>query len=153
MSETSIMVKDIQEKGLHFERPLVTKRVWRNLFRPILLGDAVFVEADRNFVFHCFDKYGSWMSDSWTFLVSHAPMTDWAQMVHFADRGEITYELLGKIELLFRNRWEHGFEVLSCKFTYDQLKEMAKNAATNLKWEFVEAPDSSIETLRKLRVW
>jgi hypothetical protein len=154
LSETSIMVKDIQEKGLSFEHPLVMKSVWKRLLRGVLEpGDTIYVAADRDYVFHCFEKYGSWMSDSWSFLMSRTPITNWAQQVHFASRGIITDEFLRNFELFFRNRWEHGFEVLSCKFTYDQLKEMAKDAASNLKWGFVEAADSSVETLRRLKVW
>jgi len=75
------------------------------------------------------------------------------QLRHVSRRRIITKDFLQQIELFFLNRWEHGFEVLSCKHNYDQLKEMARVAAKNLNWVFVEAPDSSNETLRGLQVW
>lgn len=155
LSETELMVRDIEGRHLQCRRPLVMKRVWKRLFKGIAEpGDSLFVEADGDFVYSCFDKYASWMSDSWTFLVSRTPLTNWAELLRYASRGGIiTSEFLQQVELLFVNRWEHGFEVLTCKLNYDQLKDMARTASKNLNWTFVEAPDSSRETLQSLKVW
>ncbi len=154
LGETPLMVRDIQERGLRFESPLVMKSFWKRLIKGILEpGDIVFVECNRDFVSYCFEKYGTWMSDIWTFLVSKTSLANWAQQLQYARRGVITKEFLGQIELLFKNRWEHGFEVLSCKLSYDELKDRARKAAQTLSWTFVEAPDSSKETLRGLHVW
>ena len=95
---------------------------------------AIYTQADKNFAVHAFEHYGYWLIDNWIFLVSTHPLERWPQLLDRACHGVVEIELLTKIEFLMTNRWEHGFDVLSCNLNYDQLVGIAGRAADGVNW-------------------
>lgn len=135
-NEATWIIRFIEKHGFRYEsQDRIRRDKW---WKRILLNKSnnLYVEADRNFAIYAFENDASWMSGIWIFLISRAPLEDWLrQLDQLNRRGLVTKELLGKIDLFLKNRWEHGLELLSCKLSYEQLIEMAENAARGLGWQ------------------
>ncbi len=142
------IIERLEEHGFRYEIPSWRRRAgwkpekaerkswYKVLFKRRSRDGAVYAEADRDFVAYAFKNYSYWMCDCWTFLVSRKPLADWAQKLDQTVRKRgITKELLTQIDLFLRNRWDHGFELLSYNVSYGQLADMAKEASAKLKWQ------------------
>jgi len=143
------MIQDLQERGFPCAIPLWSWRGagsepvrieqisrLRRRFNLQRSDGVVYAEVDKGFAASSFERYGSWLSDIWAFLVCQRPLANWAEQVHRVSRkGRVTKELMAQIELFMSNRWEHGFELLSHSFSHEELLEMAKDACSKLDWQ------------------
>jgi hypothetical protein len=133
------MIQDLQAKGHHFETHPANPRktIWNSIFHvtPRSNRDLIFAETNKRFVVDCFDHRGAWESFSWLFLVTRRPISDWVRKLDsISNTRVLTAEILDEIDLFLTNEYEHGFDLVSSRLRFDQLRQIAEEAGNNLGW-------------------